>query len=69
MERTKENINLFIIKNGEKSTKSHSKSEVTSVTCVFGKFIKIWLIKFDISHCIVYAYLVSVGDVNQNILR
>ena len=41
IERTKENIKLFDIKNGEELTKLYCKSDVILLADVFGKFLKV----------------------------
>ena len=41
MERTKEIIKLFNIRNGEELTELYLKSDVLLLACVFEKFIKI----------------------------
>ena len=41
IERTKEKINLFSVKNGEELTQIYLKSDVLLLTCVFEKFIKV----------------------------
>ena len=49
IERTKESIKLFNIKNGEKLTEPYSKSVVLLLACVFEKFIKKSINKFGIN--------------------
>ena len=46
IERTKEIIKIFDIKNGEKLTKTYIKSDVLLLACVFEKLIKISVKEF-----------------------
>ena len=48
IERTKEIIEKFNIKNGEKLTEKYLKSDVLLITCVFEKFIKVSFGEFGI---------------------
>ena len=47
-ERTKENVKLFNIKNGEELTYLYSKSDVLLLTCVFEKIAKVSVNEFSI---------------------
>ena len=49
IERTKEIIKVFDIKNGEELTQIYLKSDVLLLTSVFEKFIKVSFIEFDIN--------------------
>ena len=49
MERTKEIIKIFDIKNGEELTEIYLKSDVLLLACVFEKFIKVSVNEFDIN--------------------
>ena len=49
IERTKEIIKVFDIKNGEELRQIYLKSDVLSLTCVFEKFIKVSINEFDIN--------------------
>ena len=49
IEKTKEIINMFNIKNGEELTEIDLKSDVLLLTCVFEKFIKVSVNEFDIN--------------------
>ena len=49
IERTKEIIKIFDIKNGEELTEIYLKSDVLLLTCVFEKFIKVSIIEFKIN--------------------
>ena len=49
MERTKENIKLFDIKNGEELKQLYLKSDVLLLTCVFEKFVKVSINEFGIN--------------------
>ena len=48
-ERTKEIIEKFNIKNGEKLTEIYLNGDVLLLPCVFGKFIKVSVNEFDIN--------------------
>ena len=48
-ERTKENIKLFNVKNGEELTQTYLRSDVLLLTCVFEKIIKESITQFDIN--------------------
>ena len=63
LERTKETIKKFNIKNGGELTQIFLKSDVFLLTCVFEKFIKGQLTKLVIIHFIVLVYLVILGNV------
>ena len=49
IERTKENIKLFNIKNGEELTQIFLESNILLLTCVFQTFIKVSFNEFDIN--------------------
>ena len=49
IERTKENIERFSIKNGVELTGIYLKSDVLLLTCVFEKFIKVSVNEFGIN--------------------
>ena len=49
IERTKEVIKLFNIKNGEELTEIYLKSDVLLLACVFEKFIKVSVGEFGIN--------------------
>ena len=49
IERTKEIIKIFDIKNGEELTEIYLKSDVLLLACVFEKFIKVSVNAFDIN--------------------
>ena len=49
IERTKENIKIFDIKNGEQLTQIYLKSDVLLLACVSEKFIKVSVNEFDIN--------------------
>ena len=49
IERTKENIKIFDIKNGEELTEIYLKSDALLLTCVFEKFIKVSINEFKIN--------------------
>ena len=49
IERTKETIKTFDIKNGEELTEIYLKSDVLLLACVFEKFIKVSLNEFGIN--------------------
>ena len=49
IERTKEIIKIFNIKNGEELTEVYLKSDVLLLACVFEKFIKVSINEFDIN--------------------
>ena len=49
IERTKEIIKIFDIKNGKELTEIYLKSDVLLLTCVFEKFIKVSLNEFKIN--------------------
>ena len=60
MEKTKEIIKIFIIKGGEKLTKSHLKIKVTLLTCVFEKFLEVSINEFDVN--LLYSVTLSGHD-------
>ena len=49
IERTKENSKIFNIENREELTNLYLKGDVLLLTCVFEKFIKVSIYKFDIN--------------------
>ena len=49
IERTKEIIKIFDIKNGEELTEIYLKSDVLLLTCVFEKFLKVSINEFKIN--------------------
>ena len=49
IERTKDNIKKFNIKNRKELTQIYSKSNVLLLTCVFEKYIKVSINEFDIN--------------------
>ena len=63
IERTKEIIKLFNIKNGEELIQIYLKSDVLLLTCAFEKIIKVSVNEFILIHCIVLVYVVILGDV------
>ena len=49
IQRTKQIIKLFNIKNGEELTQTYLKSDILLLTCVFEKFIKVSIEEFRIN--------------------
>ena len=48
LERTKEIIKIFVIKNGEERTEIDLERDVLLLACVFEKFIKVSVNEFEI---------------------
>ena len=61
--RTKEDINVFDIKNGEELTKLYLKGYVISLADVFEKFIKYLLRNTELVLYIVWLYQVTFDNV------